>query len=270
MSSTKLLLLTLTVSGAAFGQMPAGFHWVDLRRDVNTVQKVEQALKAFNYTAIREIGSYDDFALVMTGWRDADQDVPDGDQWSVYNISLKNGTVQVLLTGYGVQIKGWFSFSSQGQDDLGIVYLHCWECEPTSLFTAFHHDARAGWRARWANTDDVSHPGIPFLFTDVGNPYTDEDVNQVFAVLAPDGGAASIGTWYHSRDLSTGKVADGVSRFSVSPVTDKDESTALVGVKAKEWKLRLCSASNSPAGLAIGQTSPACKGLLSAKHQASK
>lgn len=269
-SLVKLLLVLVSISATACGQMPASFHWVDFRRDTATVQKVEQALTAEDYSAIREIGVADGFALVMAVRRGSGQDIPEGDQWLVYNISTKSWKAQTLLTGYRLEIKSWISFSSPEQQDLGIVYLDCWECEPASLFTAFHYDSRNGWRARWANKENLKQPGIVFLVTDVGDPYTNEDVDQVFALLSPHDSIASVGTWYHSRDLATGKVADGVARFSVDPSTGKDKSTVLTGMEAKEWELKLCKAADSPSGLAIGQSSRACKGLLSAKRKASK
>jgi hypothetical protein len=250
--------------------MPGSFHWVDFRHDTATVQRVEQALKAEDYTAIREIGVSGGFALVMAIRREFGQDVPEGDQWFVYNVSTKSGEVETLLIGYSLEIKGWISFRSRDEQDLGIVYLHCWECEPASLFTAFHYDPRNGWRARWANKENDKQPGITFRVTDVGEPYTNEDVDQVFAVLAPHDGVATVGTWYHSRDLATGKTTDGVSRFSVDPLTGKDKSTSLTGSDAKEWERRLCKAADSSSGLAVGQSSWTCKGVLSSKRKASK
>ena len=266
----KLLLVSLAISAPAQGQMPAGFHWVDFKHESVTVQKVEQALKAEEYTAIREIGVSGGFALVMAIRREFDQSVPEGDQWSVYSVSTKSGQVDTLLIGYSLQIKGWISFRSRDEQDLGIVYLHCWECEPASLFTAFHYDPRNGWRARWANKENVKQPGITFRVTDVGDPYTNEDVDQVFAVLAPKDGVASVGTWYHSRDLATGKLSDGVARFSVDPSTGKDRSDDLTGSEAKEWELKLCKAADSSWGLAIGQSSRACKQMLSTRGKATK
>jgi hypothetical protein len=256
----KLLLVSLAISASAHGQTPAGFHWVDFKRESATVQKIEQALKGEDYTAIREIGVSSDSALVMVIQREADQAVPEGDQWSVYNVSMKSGHVETLLLGYSLQIKGWISFRSRDEQDLGIVYLHCWECEPASLFTAFHYDPRDGWRARWVNKENVKQPGITFRVTDVGDPYTSEDVDQVFAVLAPNG-VASVGTWYHSRDLATGKISDDVAKFSVDPSTGEDKTTGLAGSKANEWELQLCKARDSWSTPAMGQSSRACKQL---------
>lgn len=266
--AAKLLLVSLLVSGTAQGQLPAGFHWVDFKKDASTVSKVEQALKTENYTAIREIGLADGFAVVMTVQRESGQATPDGDQWSVYSVSTKDWKARPLLTGYNLQIKDWISLQSRDKQDLGIVYMDCWECEPASLFTALHYDPREGWRARWANEKDPHHPGIVFLITDVGDPYTNEDVDQVFAVL--EDGIATVGTWYHSRDLATGKTSDGVAKFSVDPSTGEDKSAVLTGSKAKEWELQLYKARDSWSSPAMGQSSRTCKGLLSATRKTPK
>lgn len=265
-----LLLVGIVISATADGQTPAGFHWVDFKRESAIVQKVDQALRAEDYTAVREIGVSGDSALVMVIHREADQAVPEGDQWSVYNVSMKSGQVETLLVGYSLQIKGWISFRSQDEQDLGMVYLHCWECEPASLFTAFHYDPRDGWRARWVNKENVKQPGITFRVTDVGDPYTNEDVDQVFAVLAPNDGVASVGTWYHSRDLATGKISEEAVRYSVDLSNGEDRLTVLTGAKAKEWELHLCRATDSWSGPATGQSSSACKRLLSTKGKTTK
>jgi hypothetical protein len=210
------------------------------------------------------------FALVMAVRRESWQSTPAEDQWIVYSVSTKSGDTRKLLSGYDLQTKSWFSFYSRDKQDLGITYLDCDECEPATLFTALHYDRREGWRARWANKENPDQPGITLRVTDVGDPYTDEDVDQVFAVLSPHDGIASVGTWYHSRDLATGKVTDGVSRFSVDPLTGKDRSTVLTGAEAREWELKLCKAADSSWGLAIGQSSRTCKAVLSGKRKGSK
>jgi len=139
------------------------------------------------------------------------------------------------------------------------------------VFTALHYDPREGWRARWANKENPIQPGITLRVTDVGEPFTyEDDVDQVFAVLSSKDGVASIGTWYHSRDLATGKISDDVGRYFVDPSTGEDRSTVLTGSKAKEWELQLCEAGDSWSTPARGQSSRACKGVLNAKRKPAK
>jgi len=143
--------------------------------------------------------------------------------------------------------------------------MDCWECEPASVFTALHYDRLKGWRTRWANEKDPNHPGITMLITDVGDPYTDEDVDQIFGVVAPNKAVATVGTWYRSKDLSTGKVSETVTKFWIDQATGKEESANLTGAEADAWKLMLCKAGSSPYGLSQGQSSRACKSLTRAK-----
>lgn len=257
-----LLILVPLLTVTAQSQVPDGFHWVDLKREVSTVANIENALKNDNYTALREIGLWGEFALVITAWRESGQATPTGDEWVVYSVSTRDWNAKKLMSGYNLEIKDWISFQSKGAPDLGVVYMDCWECEPGSLFTALHYDFRDGWRARWANDKDPNHPGVVFLITDVGDPYTNEDVDQVFAVIAPPDGAASIGTWYYSKDLSTGEIAEAATKFSVDQATGKDKAVVLSGLDAKAWESELCKAAYSPVGLSQGQSRTACKRIM--------
>jgi hypothetical protein len=263
----SFLSVILLLCAVGHSQVPAGFRWVDFKGEPALVSTVERALKGENYTAVREIGVRSEFALVMVVRRDSAQDTPFGDQWTVYNLPMKSGNLQTLVSGYNLEIKAWVSFQSKGDGDLGVVYKHCWECEPVSLFTAFHFDPASGWRARWANEESPNQPGIAFLFTDVGDPFTNEDVDQVFKVLAPSGGVASVGTWYYSRDLGSGKITEAATKFYVDQLTGKDKSVELTGHAAIEWERQLCKLQGSPYGLFQGQSSKACKRLLGAARK---
>ncbi|MGH9514113.1 MAG: hypothetical protein ACRD3P_00350 [Terriglobales bacterium] len=254
-------MICLFLSMGAQCQAPAGFRWINFKQDAPTVLKIEEALKSEDYSAIREIGILGDFALVMTSRREVDQPTPVGDEWQVYNISSQTWNVTPVIFGYNLEIKDWINFQSEAIPDLGLVYVDCWECEPTAMFTALHYEQQNGWRARWVNKENSKQPGIVLGVTDVGDPYTNEDVNQVFAVLGPLKGMAIVGTWYHSRDLGSGKVTDIVSKFLVDPVTRQDKSEVVHGRDAASWEMRLCKASDALDGLLGGQDSPVCKVL---------
>lgn len=259
-SIVVVFFISVFTCAGARGQTPtpAGFHWVDFKQEVPTVAKIERALKDESYTAIREIGVTDAFALVLTVHREPDQTTFYGDEWRVYSISTKTWTVRSLLSGYDLQVKDWVRFQQRSAQDLGVVYKECWECEPASLFTAMHYDSHNGWRARWANEKDPNHPGITMQVTDVGDPYTNEDVDQVFAVTRLEEGSAIAGTWYRSKDLSTGKITESVKKFWVDQATGRDKSAELSGTDAKTWEVILCKP-HSPYGLSQGQDTRACK-----------
>jgi len=185
--------------------------------------------------------------------------------WSVYSISMPAAKVRKLLSGYDLHIVTWLKFVPGDNGDLGITYLHCYECEPATLFTAFHYDPKGGWRVRWPAKDPDGHPGVLLMSTGEGAPYTDEIVDQVWAVMAPSPGVASIGTWYHSRDLQTGKVISIAAKFLVDSPTGEERSLALDGSAAALWERKLCRAADAVPGLAGGQDSKSCRQLLQAK-----
>jgi hypothetical protein len=260
-----LAVAILSLSMLCLGQqadVPPGFHWVDFKRGDDAVAKVEKGLAREDYTAIREIGVSGDFALVFTSNRESGQSTPRGDGWSVYNISLKTGKSRLLLAGYKLEVGGWLRLQSSGMPDLAVSYLNCWECEAVSIFTALHCDPESGWRARWRNEKSPILPGVGFLDTDVGDPYTNEDVDQIFAVLAPEG-TATVGTWYHSRDLKTGKITSEVNRYFVDPKAGTDKSVTLRGAGVVPFEVRLCKGEYALPGLFQGQSSPSCKRVLS-------
>jgi hypothetical protein len=154
-----LLISLFMLNVASPAQTPAGFHWVDFRREPNTIARVNGLLQAEIYSAIREIGVVADSALVFTTTREADQNTPEGDMWTVYSISTKSAKVRKLLTGYDLHIVAWLRFLTDHDGELGITYLDCYECEPAKLFTAFHYEPNHGWRTRWTANGPGPPPG---------------------------------------------------------------------------------------------------------------
>jgi len=223
---------------------------------------VRQALHDTPITAIREVGIEGDFALVMVTSREAGAPTPDYDQWYVYNLSLQTGNKQLLVFGYGVKLLDWVGKSS---DELAITYYDCWECEAATLFTTFHFTNANGWRARWTNKTQAGkypQPGAVALMTDVGDPYDDNDVDQVFAVVAQPGNGFAAGSWFHSRNTKTGKVDDDLELYSIDSSSGDDRTQKLVGQAALNWERRICTQSNILIQPALGQNSKACRNVL--------
>jgi len=171
-----------------WADVPAGFSWVNIESDKTTMTAVRHALHDPSITAIREVGVEDGFALVMAASRESGAPTPDYDRWSIYNVSLKTGMSQVLVSGYGVRLIDWIGAS---QDELAITYYDCWECEAATIFTTIYLKKDVGWGARWSNkTKDSAYPqpGAVVLMTDIGED--DEEVELVFAVVAQPKGRA--------------------------------------------------------------------------------
>src|SRR5215813_10516332 len=178
-----LIIGLLVVSVGAWAQMPTGFHWVNFKQEPDTVARIAKVLQAENYSAIREIGVVTDFALVFTTEREPEWTTPEGDMWTVYSISIQTAKFQKLLSGYSVRMVTWLKFVPGHDGDLGITYLDCYECEAATLFTAFHYKPKEGWQVRWPSKEPDHLPGILFMSSDAGVPYTDDDVDQVWAVM---------------------------------------------------------------------------------------
>ena len=257
------LLIVLAPSCVAQTTASSGFHWINFKQESDIVRRVEKALSRKQYSAIREIGLVGDSALVFTTSREADSDTPQSDSWTVYNVSVKSATSVTLLDGYDVHIAAWLTFVP-GQRDLAVTYLTCSECEPAKLFTGFHYDDPSGWHARWPAKVAGQQPGILLTVSDVGDPYTDEDVDQVWAAIQPSASTAAIGTWYHSRDLHTGKITSTAMKFLVDS-NDRDKAFQLHGDEAEQWERSLCKSSDHVYELREGQDSKSCKHLSPAK-----
>ncbi len=223
---------------------------------------VRNALHDTSITAIREVGVKDGFALVMTASREAGSPTPDYDLWSVYNINLSTHKTEQLVSGYGVKLLDWIGAD---KSELAITYYDCWECEAATLFTTLRFVAGSGWKARWPNKTQNSaypQPGVVALMTDVGDPYDDDDVEQVFAVIPQINNGFAVGFWMHSRNTKTGKTDDDVERYSVDSATNEDRIEKLKGTDALSWERQICTESNRLIEPSIGQQSRACRRIL--------
>ena len=243
------------------------FGWVNLHKDRHTVSAVERILSSEQYWAIREIALIGHSALVFTTSRESSTSPPGYDAWTVYNVSLKDQRSTVLLQGYRLEFKDLLQRPPKDSVDLAYEYLHCVECEPTVLFTAFYYEAGIGWRARWPNNGASRLPGAVLAATGAGEPYDDEDVDQVYALLHETAGY-SVGTWYHSRDIQTGKITDEVTKYSVDAL-GHDTERKLTGAAATAFKRQLCN-SEQTFVLAAGQNSASCKRLRNGIENGSK
>jgi hypothetical protein len=262
---SNIVLGLLALSVGANCQLPKDFHWVDLRHEADVVSRFSQALGGEEFSAIREIGLLGDSALVFTTLREPGAATPHADRWKVYSVPMDGGAVRMLLTGYELRIMAWMPFLPRERADLAITYMDCFGCEPTVIFTALHYESGQGWRARWPNQDSPDIPGIQLASSDWGIPYDEDLVDQVWASMGPLAGPASIGTWYHSVHVKTGKVSSVTMKFRVDPATGKEESLTLHGADAVAWQKKLCKPTDAHSEILGGQESQSCKVLLKMK-----
>jgi len=262
-----LFATSLFLASADAQKTPEGYRWVNLQNEGDVMARVNHALASERLGRIRKIGVIGDSALVFAADRD------DENSWTVYDVALRTSHARKLLGGFQLKIFGWCPFVPRAPADLAVTFLDCDECEPATMFTAFHYDRNAGWQVRWPASRKDQTPGVLLLLTDVGDPYTDETVDQVWAPVAtsPGGGPVSIGTWYHARDKKTGKVTSVAMKFWIDPVSHEEKSVALEGSKAMIWEQTICRATNVELpGFAHGQRSQSCKAVLAQKLQVAK
>jgi hypothetical protein len=258
-----VLLPLLLINGLA--QAPAGFSWISLATDKATVAIVRHALKPGSYDRIRRIGVEEGFAIVLTTSKESD---PQTDHWSIYNLTLATGKARKLLSGYRVKEVGWVG---QASPELEVTYLDCWGCEAATIFTTIHFTEGQGWSARWPDNKSVPddpQAGAVVSYGDAGEPYDDDVVDQIFAVVPHPEGSFAVGSWFHSRNSKTGKIdANDVVRYSVDPATGNDRVEKLVGAAALDWERRICAQPSSPSGPNIGQSSKTCQRVLKDQSQ---
>jgi hypothetical protein len=273
MQIAKTLLLTtiLLLTKRSYAQLPANFTWINIESDQKVMPLVRRALHDPSITAIREVGVEDGYALVMTVSRDKDAPIPDYDSWAVYNISLTTGSSRVLFGGYGVKLLGWVG---RGSGELAVSYLTCWECEPETLLTAVRFVKDNGWQARWlnkmTNPASIALPGAIVDIGDMGAPYDDNDVDQIYAIVKQPNDGFAIGTWTHSRNTVTGKIDDDIERYSIDPKTGADRVETLTGPAARAWKREICTQSNILIQPSAGQDSKPCRAILKIPTPAAK
>ena len=261
-ASVLLAAICILLAHPCRADLPAGFTWVNLEADKTVLPAVRHALHDNSITAIREVGVEDGLALVMTASRESGAPTPDYDLWSIYNISLSTGQSRKLVSGYGVKLMDWVGTNNS---ELAITYYSCWECEAASLFTTLRFKKGVGWRARWTNkTKDQNYPqpGAVIFFGDAGEPYDDDDVDQIFGVVSEAKGGFAVGSWFHSHNTKTGKIEEDVERYSIDPVSGEDHVEKLSGQAALIWERKICSQSNILIQPTIGQDSKSCRSVL--------
>jgi hypothetical protein len=239
-------------------QRPAGFSWIDTASNKATMNIVHHALKIDSQTSIRKVGLEDGFALVLTTTHNDD----DSDRWSIYNLSLGTGKALILVSGYKIELLDW---AGKNSPELAIKYYDCWGCEAATLFTTLHFTKGIGWSARWQNkTQDPNYPqpGAVVSYGDAGEPYDDDVVDQIFAVVSQPNGGFAAGSWYHSQDTKTGKVDDDVEKYYFDSATSTDRIEKLNGDPALTWAREICKSSNALIKVSIGQDSKSCRRIL--------
>lgn len=248
------------VAPALYAQ--SAFHWLNLENDKADMAIVRHALKNEKFTAIREVGVRENDALVMVTEREDGADDPESDSWSVINVSLKTEKYQRIVSGYKVQIQAWLG---KNNEEIGISYFDCSECEAAQIFTALYWTPGLGWRARWPEqgaSHEFPHPGIPLMSEDTSDDPENEEVAQVFALVPMPGDGYAAGYWLQVKNSASRKiVSNDVYRCFVDS-SGKEGTGKLSGKEARDWERKICDSSNLLPGPNRGQDSALCKAAL--------
>lgn len=256
---TLISLLMLFAVRSAGAQAVDGFHWVDQPDQTTTTATVTKALGEKKFSALREIGIVGDSALVLTTLRASPTGLPDEDLFTVYAISIKDGEIEELLSGYRLRFRDWLRMSREGQPELVATYDDCVQCQSTSFFTTFYIDGKTKrWKVRWPR--NVS--GAPLFAggaTSVGN------ADHVYALMMRDDGRVTLATWSHFERTNAGGEAqreDYLFEYMVDPLSGQGQSNPLSGRDAAEMKQKLCRPAEVLLGMAGGQDSLSCQQAL--------
>jgi hypothetical protein len=236
-------------------QSPETFHWVDFHspQDQSAVVWVTNSLGSQKWTAIREIGVQYDAALVVTTTRKTSQTPPALDTFSIWSASLKDHSVNLLLSGANLRVLDWMLFAVGWPRDLGVLYDDCNDCVASTFLTAFYYDQRQHvWAARWMRGTQA----IPL--TSASAPQG-VNVSTAYAVLADPNGLEIVGSWNHF-DFGKQKASeDYIYQYDVDPSNDAERTQVLTGAKAEALKRRICLGTDAVTGLAHGQDAPLCE-----------
>ena len=249
LSLSALVLLLLDPSGAR-GQVIDGFTWVDLKADAATVGKVTTFLSDKPYTAIREIGLVGQQALVITSLRKDPTANPLDDTFTAYGVSLRDGSVEVLLDGTNLKYVDWQKFYDYDTPELVATYDDCAQCKATTFLTAFYIDRRSHrWGARWRR--EVA--GAPLYSADPAK-------NYVYALFMGVDQKVVLDTWVsYPEQKKSSRGGEFLFEYRLDIPSDQGTSRPVTGRDVLPVKQRLCAGQSVVFGIAGGQDSAACR-----------
>ncbi len=245
-----LFLMHCCLSASA--QVIDGFGWVDQKTEADTVARITTFLKSKPYTAIREIGLVGQQALVVTTLRKDPTANPGNDMFTVYGVSMKDGSVAELLDGTNLRYIDWQKFYDYDTPELLATYDDCAQCKATTFLTAFYIDRKTRrWGARWRR--EIA--GAPLYSADVTK-------NYVYALFMNVDQRVVLGTWVsYPEQKKSSRGGEYLFEYRIDPMSDQGTSRPVTLRDALTLKQRLCKGENVVFGIAGGQDGPACREL---------
>lgn len=243
-------------------QTSGTFRWVDFHdaRDQSIVTWVTRSLQVEKWTAIREIGVVYDAALVVTTDRPGPQTPPNGDTFTIWNVSLTSHVVAPVLTGFNPR---WFDrehFMDNSPDELTLLYDNCVDCSASTYFTSLHYDVEHHmWAARWLRGGQ----GV-LVWNAMGRTRSGIAWTQVYAVMSGGDGRAFLCTWNHFEYGKLRPPSNTLFRYDVDPKAGMERTYELDSDDAEEMELRMCRGQDIVRDLSRGQDSALCQQVLAA------
>ncbi len=250
-----IALAIAVVTSSSSAQAPDTFRWIDFhaQSDQDVVVWVTRALDNEKWTAIREIGVQYDAALVITSLRPTPQSATNRDTYTIWSISLSDRKLTRILDCANLRLMDWVLLNVGQGRELAALYDDCNDCQPTTYFTAFHYDRRAGkWAGRWM----AGGKAVPVWASNAALGVTQ---TQVFAVMADGNGVETLGTWNHLDYGKQKPAEESVYRYDLDSQSDVERTQLLTGRYAASMKERLCRAQDVVPGLSRGQDSSLCQ-----------
>jgi hypothetical protein len=266
--SPRLLLLVMVACVVAPRPVPAqqgdpAFHWVDFRSDADqpVIVWVTRALSTEKWTAIREIGVLYDAALVVTTERSAPDALPSSDTFQLWSVNLTNKLKTPLLKGVNLRWVDWLELREGSPRELAALYDDCRDCAVTTYFTTFHYDYGQHIVApRWMRGGQAAPVWTGIVPAGV-------DLTQIYGVLAQPDGQQFLATWMHYDYGKQKSPDDFLYRFVVDPFNGVEGTEIMTHKQGDDLKPKLCSAQDSPMGMARGQDSPLCQPITKGKAE---
>ncbi|AXC14369.1 hypothetical protein ACPOL_5113 [Acidisarcina polymorpha] len=249
----------MLATSAVSAQVIDGFAWVDMKTDAQTVAKVTTFLSAKPYTALREIGVIGQQALVIATLRKDPTANPGNDVFTAYGVSLKDGSVEELLSGTSLKYIDWQKFYDYDTPELLATYDDCAQCKATTFLTAFYIDRKTKrWGARWRR----QIAGAPIYSADTAG-------DHVYALFMNVDQRVVLDTWTsYPEQKKSSRGGEYLFEYRIDPLSDQGTSRPVTGRDALPVKQRLCRGADVVFGIAGGQESAACKGFAGTGQRA--
>jgi hypothetical protein len=171
------MLFSLACAAQTHAQSASSFRWLSPILDAPTWTKIQSAFQnelqpdspkttgggtLFAYRFLERVGVVEQSALVIVGHKTAKvpQKEDEGERFSsAFSFDLETGIITKIDRAdqmWQWKFKQLAQFDPNGAPDVTFIYLSCWECEPSEVFSTIHYDAsNKKWTLREWESDKM-------------------------------------------------------------------------------------------------------------------